>query len=82
MLLFELFATLGLDTTTFRQQADDATAEGEQVAKSVSDSFTSVQTDAYDANQKLVDLETKSGATSAIVDGLVQATAELIQAGV
>lgn len=82
MLLFELFASLGLDMTSFREQSGDAIKEGESVADSVSGSFTKVQEEAREADQKLQDLETKSETTSAIVDGLVQATGQIIEAGV
>lgn len=82
MLLFELFASLGLDTTTFRQQADEAVGEGKEVAQSVTESFRHVQTQADTADQKLTDLEEKSAATSAVVDGLVEATGQIIEKGV
>lgn len=82
MLLFELFASLGLDLTSFREQAGDAIKEGESVADSVSDSFTNVQEEAREADQKLKDLETKSEATNAIVNGLVEATGQIIEAAI
>lgn len=82
MLLFELFASLGLDMTSFREQAGDAIKEGESVADSVSDSFTNVQEEAREADQKLKDLETKSEATNAIVNGLVEATGQIIEAAI
>lgn len=82
MLLFELFASLGLDTTSFRQQSGDAIKEGETVAASVSDSFTQVQEEAEKSDEKLTELERKSATTNAIVDGLVQASGEIIQAGI
>lgn len=82
MLLFELFASLGLDMTSFREQSGDAIIEGESVADSVSGSFTKVQEEAREADQKLKDLETKSETTSAIVDGLVEVTGQIIEAGV
>lgn len=82
MLLFELFASLGLDMTSFREQSGDAIKEGESVADSVSGSFTKVQEEAREADQQLRDLETKSETTSAIVDGLVEATGQIIEAGV
>lgn len=82
MLLFELFATLGLDMTSFREQSGDAIKEGESVADSVSGSFTKVQEEAREADQKLKDLETKSETTNAIVNGLVEATGQIIEAGV
>lgn len=82
MLLFELFASLGLDTTSFRQQSGDAIKEGETVAASVSDSFTQVQEETKKSDEKLTELERKSATTNAIVDGLVQASGEIIQAGI
>lgn len=82
MLLFELFASLGLDMTSFREQSGDAIKEGESVADSVSGSFTKVQEEAREADQQLRDLETKSETTNAIVDGLVEATGQIIEAGV
>lgn len=82
MLLFELFASLGLDMTSFHQQSGDAIKEGESVAASVSDSFTQVQEEAEKSDEKLTELERKSATTNAIVDGLVQASGEIIQAGI
>lgn len=82
MLLFELFASLGLDMTSFREQSGQAIKEGETVADTVSDSFTKVQKEAEESDRKLTDLEKKSETTNSIVDGLVQATGEIIEAGV
>lgn len=79
MLLFELFASLGLDTTTFRQQAGEAVAEGETVAESVSDSFKRVQDEAEATDTKLNDLETKSKDTNAILEGFANAAQEVVQ---
>lgn len=79
MVLFELFATLGLDTTSFKQQADSAISQGEGVAESVSQSFEQIQTEASAADTKLNDLETKSQTTGAIMEGFVQATGEIVQ---
>lgn len=82
MVLFELFASLGLDTTSFKQQADAAVSEGEGVAESVSQSFERIQTEASEADTKLNDLETKSQTTGAIMEGFVQATGEIVQKAV
>lgn len=82
MLLFEMFASLGLDTTTFRQQADEAVGEGKEVAQSVTDSFRHVQTEADTVDEKLNDLEEKSETTNAIVNGLTEATGQIIEKGI
>lgn len=82
MVLFELFASLGLDTTSFKQQADAAVSEGEGVAESVSQSFERIQNEASEADTKLNDLETKSQTTGAIMEGFVQATGEIVQKAV
>lgn len=79
MILFELLATLGLDTTSFTQQADAAVAEGESAAQSVSQSFEQIQEEASEADDQLEELETKSKGTSAIVEGLIDATQEVVK---
>lgn len=79
MVLFELFATLGLDMTSFDQQTESAIQKGETVAESVGDSFGRLQTEATDADTKLDDLETKSNETSAVLQGFAEATGEVVE---
>lgn len=79
MILFELFASLGLDLTSFREQSDIALSEGKTVADSVSGSFESIQETAEDSESKLKDLEEKSQGTSAIAQGFVEATGEVVE---
>lgn len=76
--LFELYATLGLDTTDFKEQADAAVQDGQSVADQVADAFEEVDLAAEEADKALDDVEKKSGTTEAIMNGLAQATEEVV----
>lgn len=78
MTLFELYATLGLDTTDFQQQADQAVEAGESAADEVAEAFEKVDTAADGADKALEDVKTKSGTTEAVINGLAQATEEIV----
>lgn len=76
--LFDLYATLGLDTTDFKEQADAAVQEGQSVAGQVADAFEEVDLAAEEADKALDEVETKSGTTEAVMNGLAQATEQVV----
>lgn len=77
--LFELYATLGLDTTDFKDEADKAVEKGEEVAKEVKEAFEETDTSASNADEKLDNLKTKSDTTQAILNGFLSATGQFVE---
>lgn len=77
--LFELFATLGLDTTDFNQKIDDAIKQGDSVADATESAFREADLEYQQAKEELEKLEMETGSAGAAIDGLVGAIGQVVE---
>ena len=77
--LMELYATLGLDTTDFKEEAEAAIKQGDQIADAAEAAFQQADAEYQAAKRDLEELEKKSGTTGAIIDGFMSVTKEVVQ---
>lgn len=77
--LFELYASLGLDTTDFTEEANDLVEDAGGIADDVAEAFESADTAVSDVDKSLADLETKSDTTKAVMEGFAEATSQVVE---
>jgi len=77
--LMELYATLGLDTTDFKQEAEAAIEQSDQIADAAEEAFRQADAEYQAAKRDLEELEKTSGTTGAIIDGFMSVTQEVVQ---
>lgn len=77
--LMELYATLGLDTTDFKQEAEAAINQGDQIADAAEAAFKQADAEYQSAKRDLEELEKTSGTTGALIDGFMSVTQDIVQ---
>lgn len=77
--LMELYATLGLDTTDFKEEAEAAIKQGDQIADAAEAAFQQADAEYQAAKRDLKELEETSGTTGAIINGFMSVTQDIVQ---